>query len=187
MKTPICPVCAGKQKRNGKTTAGKQRWRCTLCNASKTHKIDSRAKHLKSFLDWLLSRKRLADMPGTGKTFRRNTAEFWKLWPLPQKTGEIYRVVYVDGFYLGRKAVILIARNDDYVLSCYIAKSENKRAWKALLRGIAPPSMVVTDGGSGLASAVKEIWPQTAVQRCLFHVFCQIRRYTTARARLPVT
>ena len=44
--------------------------------------------------------------------------------------------------------------------------------------------MVVADGGSGFAAAVAEGWPQTRVQRCTFHAFCQVRRYTTSRPRL---
>ena len=44
--------------------------------------------------------------------------------------------------------------------------------------------MVVADGGSGFAAAVAEEWPQTRVQRCTVHAFCEVRRYTTSRPRL---
>ena len=43
--------------------------------------------------------------------------------------------------------------------------------------------MVVTDGGSGFKKVCKHIWKKTRVQRCLYHVFCQIKRYTTSRAK----
>ncbi|GHT79458.1 transposase [Actinomycetota bacterium] len=97
---------------------------------------------------------------------------------------EIHRVVYVDGIYLGRKAVILIAKSDDYVLGWYLARTENSVAWEALLSRIAPPKMVVSDGGSGFEKARKRVWGDTAVQRCTFHVFCQVKRYTTTRPNL---
>lgn len=44
--------------------------------------------------------------------------------------------------------------------------------------------MVVTDGGSGFASAVAAEWPRTRVQRCVFHAFCQVKRHTTSRPKL---
>ncbi len=42
----------------------------------------------------------------------------------------------------------------------------------------------MTDGGSGFASAVKKEWPSTRVQRCAFHAFCKVKRYTTTRPKL---
>ena len=86
-------------------------------------------------------------MPGNGRTFRRRTSKFWALWPLPDVVDEIHRVIYVDGLYLARNVVILIAASDDYVLSWYLARSENSHAWEALLSRIAPPDIVITDGG----------------------------------------
>lgn len=44
--------------------------------------------------------------------------------------------------------------------------------------------MVVSDGGHGLAKALKEVWPQTKVQRCTFHVYCTVRSCTTLKPRL---
>jgi len=155
-----------------------------VCNASKVHKIDNEAKHLQEFLDWLLSRKRQSDMSGQGRSFRRRTSHLWNIWPLAPTTGEIHRVIYVDGIYLSRNTVVLIARSDCYVVGWYVAKSENAQAWAALLSKIAPPEVVVCDGGSGFEKARRVIWPDTRVQRCTFHIFRQIRRQTTSRPRL---
>ena len=52
-----------------------------------------------------------------------------------------------------------------------------------LLQRIAASNMVVTDGGSRFKKVCKHIWKKTRVQRCLYHVFCQIKRYTTSRAK----
>jgi len=171
--------------RYGKTKAGAQRWYCAACKASATHSYNKDAKLFKQFLDWLLSRKRQADMPKDARTFRRKVLRFWSIWPMPPVTGEAYRVVYVDGIYLARNIVVLIARSDRYVLSWYLARSENSGAWAALMMRIVPPSMVVCDGGSGFEKARRKIWPHTKVQRCTYHAFCQVRRYTTSRPRLP--
>lgn len=184
MKVKICPSCGSAMKRNGKTSSGAQRWRCRACNSSSVHRIDSSAKDLDLFLRWLFSKQRQRDMPGGGRTFRRKTSKFWKLWPLPYETGEIHRVIYIDGIYLARDLVVLIACSDEHVISWHLARSENSRAWEALLCHIPSPEMVISDGGSGFEKARKRIWPTTRVQRCTFHAFCQVRRYTTSRPRL---
>ena len=183
MNVVRCPSCGGAMKRNGKTSAGRTRWRCKACGASTTGHIDNSAKRLDEFLGWLLSKKRQADMPGAGRTFRRRTAEFWHVWPLPPVTGEVCRVVFVDGIHLGRRACVLVARSEEHVLGWYVAKSENSAAYKALMARIAPPDVVVTDGGSGFQKARRQLWPEARVQRCTFHAFEQVKRYTTTRPR----
>ena len=79
-------------------------------------RIDSAAKLLEAFLGWLLTRRRQADMPGAGRTFRKKTARFWEIWPMPPKVEAPRRVVYVDGMHLGRRAVVLIASDDRHAL-----------------------------------------------------------------------
>ena len=184
MSAPKCPICNQDMKKHGKTSAGRQRWRCKKCSLTKTNKINSDAKQLEEFLSWLLSKQRQLDMPGEGRWFRKRTAKFWGIWPLPPLIDEIHRVVYVDGIHLSRKAVVLIACSDEFVLGWYLARQENSRAWEALLSRIAPPDMVVTDGGTGFAKACRKVWPQTEIQRCVFHAFNQVKRCTTAKPRL---
>lgn len=183
MKAHACPLCGARMKRNGRTSAGRTRWRCTSCGASTVRRIDSSAKLLESFLGWLLTRERQADMPGGGRTFRRKTARFWEIWPMPPKVEAPRRVVYVDGIHLGRKAVVLIASDGERVLGWHLCRSENSRAWAALMSRIAEPEVAVSDGGDGLAKALKKAWPGARHQRCVFHAFSQVRRYTTTRPR----
>jgi len=171
--------------RYGKTSAGSQRWQCKSCKATETHHANNDAKLLKAFLAWLLSGRLQKDMPGGGRTFRRKTSKLWNIWPLPPLIDEVHRVVYVDGIYLGRKAVILVARGEKNVLGWYLARTENSRAWQALMARIAQPEVVVSDGGSGFEKARRRTWPGASVQRCTFHAFCQVKRYTTSRPKLP--
>lgn len=62
MNNPRCGVCGAKTKRNGRTSAGTQRWRCTKCGSSSVRKIDNEAKALGAFLAWLLSKDAIADL-----------------------------------------------------------------------------------------------------------------------------
>ena len=94
-------------------------------------------------------------------------------------------VLFVYGIYLGRKACILICCDEKYVLGWYLCRYEHAGAWTSLMSRIAEPEIVVSDGGSGFTKALKKAWPKAEHQRCLFHVFSQIKRYTTTRPKTP--
>lgn len=98
--------------------------------------------------------------------------------------GELRRVLHVDGTWFARDLVVLICCGGERAVSWYMARSENSRAWSALMSPIPAPEVVVTDGGSGFAKAVRETWPRARVQRCTFHAFSQVERYTTTRPKL---
>lgn len=176
-----CPACGEKCGRYGKTKAGSQRWFCNRCKMTFTQKIDNKTKAFHLFLKWLFGKETQSEMPGEGRTFRRRTAKLWEIWPMPPKIEESKDVLFLDGIYLGRKACILICCDEKNVLGWYLCRYEHSGAWMALMKRIAEPRMVVSDGGSGFAKALKAAWPNAKHQRCLFHVFCQVRRYTTTR------
>lgn len=178
-----CPYCGEKSSKYGRTGAGTQRWKCGNCNNTFTEKVDSSAKLLTQFLRWLFSKEVQADMPGKGRTFRRKTAKFWSIWPLPPKIEEQYDVLYLDGIYLSRKLCVLICCSDEHVLGWYVCRYENSRGWKALMERIVAPRVVISDGGYGFAKALRESWPHTNHQRCIFHAFTQVKRYTTGRPK----
>lgn len=100
---------------------------------------------------------------------------------------EVHNVVFVDGICLGCKTVVLIACTPDYVLGRYVARTENSRAWTALMQRIAPPLLVVCDGGGGFEKALRRVWSDSEHQRCTFHVFTQIRQATITRPKLEAS
>lgn len=185
MKHVICPVCGSVCIKYGKNRVGTQRWFCRSCSMAFTQKIDTSAKNLQIFLKWLFSKQIQKDMPGGGRTFRRKTSMFWDIWPLPPKIEGKRDVLYLDGIYVSKKVCVLICCDKDNVLGWYLCRKEHSGAWIALMRRIAEPEIVVSDGGYGFAKALKKVWPNARHQRCLFHVFCQVRRYTTSRPKTP--
>ena len=170
-------------KRSGRASAGSQRWRC---GSSTTPSYDDTAARLGEFPAWLTSKDTQLSMPGRGRTFRRRTAEFWRVWPMPEPTGEACRVLFADGIWLARDLVVLIAHDGEHVVSWYMAQAESSRAWEALMEPIPAPDVVACDGGTGFERARRRAWPRTRVQRCLSHAFCQVRRCATRRPRLQV-
>ena len=167
----------------GKTRTGRQRWYCKECHSVFVNPINKTAHDFKHFIQWLFSKNVQRSMPGDGRDFRRKITKFWGIWPMPPKIESPMNVVYVDGIYLGRKACILICCNERYVLGWYLCRYENSRAWEALMQRIAAPAMVVSDGGHGFRKALKRVWPKAKLQRCTFHAFLQVKRYTTGRPK----
>lgn len=185
MKKVRCPYCGFASWKYGKTSAGSRRWKCQKCHRVFTLRIDREVKNLVLFLDWLFSKVVQKEMAGEGRNFRRKTAKYWEIWAMPPKIEEHKEVLFVDGLYIGRKACILICCDEEHVLGWYLCRREKAASWEALLSRIAEPHIVVSDGGPGFRKALKKVWPNAKPQRCLFHVFSQIRRYTTANPRTP--
>ena len=128
-------------RRNGTTSSGRQRWRCGGCGSSSVRKIDSRAKRLGLFLRWLLSKQTQSDMGCSRSTFKRATREFWEIWPIAPWTGEVCDVVFLDGIWIGRDAVVLIACTREHVVAWHLAERECAGAWAALMMRVPAPAI----------------------------------------------
>lgn len=115
---------------------------------------------------------------------QRHNCPFWVYWALPPIIDEVYPIIHVDGIYLGRTVVVLIAYSCEHVLGWYLAQRETSCAYQALFARIAPPDLVVMDGGPGLARAVHTAWPHAKIQRCVWYLHSLVTRYTTQRPRL---
>ena len=173
-------------KRNGRTSSGRIRWRCRNagCGSSRTQSRDNSARDLRCGLDWLFSKQSQAEHRLPARTLRRRCELMWGLWPPVPLVDEVHHVVHVDGIHLHRDAVVLIAVAGGHVIGWHVAKSEKAAAWQCLMARIAPPDVLVCDGGGGVLKAAKATWPDTRIQRCLFHVQANILELTGRRPRL---
>ena len=110
-------------------------------------------------------------MPGHGRTFRRQIADFWQIWPMPPKIETSRDVVFVDGIYLAKKACVLICYDGEHVLGWYLCRSEQSRSWQSLMQRIATPIVVVSDGGPGLRKALKKFGVRPNFNVVLFMLY----------------
>lgn len=183
---PLCGVCGAKMVKNGRTSAGRTRWRCRACGASSVQRRGdvTRRAQLDRFIDWVLGSASQRSLGGTGRSFRASTAWCWNIEiPQPRVTGEVLDSVMLDGTYL-QGWCLLIAFSGDHVLGWQWCDRESQPAWIALLKRLPAPGMVVVDGGSGVAAALSQCWPHTPVQRCYFHIFRTVTRHLTMHPRL---
>ena len=144
----------------------------------------TRRHQLTAFLTWLSGKQSQSEIDGrTGRSFRHSTAWCWDIEPSLGKVTTTHRQVLVDGIWVGSWCLLIAITERLEVLAWQWAGSESTAAWTALLERIPAPTVIVCDGGTGLASAIRRTWPNAQTQRCLFHVQMNIRRYLTFRPR----
>ena len=186
-KSTLCLVCESPLVKNGKTTAGTQRWRCPSCGASSTRRRPdvTRREQLRGFVSWLVgkSTQAEADQTATGRSFRRRTAWCWSLVPRLGPVEKIHHAVLVDGVWIGTWCLLIALSDTGRVLAWQWCARESIAAWKALLEQVPAPAILVSDGGSGLPSALRACWPETTHQRCLFHLQMNVSRHLTRNPR----
>ncbi|MBL0888947.1 IS1249 family transposase [Myceligenerans indicum] len=181
-----CQVCGGGLKRNGRTSSGKTRWRCTSCGSSSSRSRPdvTRRAQVEAFVAWLTGPVPQAQASqASARSFRRHTAWCWRIEPVIGVTGEVFDEVQLDGIYLAGGWCALIAISRGTVVGLQWCDTEKTAAWMALLERLPAPGVAVVDGVSGLTSALAQAWPDTAVQRCLVHVQRGVRGYLTRHPR----
>ncbi|MCI2267230.1 IS1249 family transposase [Sediminivirga luteola] len=186
---PRCGVCASKLVRNGKTSAGRTRWRCKTCGASQTQARPdtTRKAELAAFLHWLLGPAGVAHLDTPRTTFHRRTQWCWNI-PVapPAATGQIHRQLILDGTYFqGWCVLVAYTGPGGYVLDWQWCDRESTASWTALIERIPAPDIAVIDGNRPCLTVIKKHWPDTKIQRCWFHLRHGIHRHLTRRPVLP--
>lgn len=168
------------QKR-GKTAAGTQRWLCLPCSRSHSlgHETQARGRLLDRFVAWLLGKQSQTELPGvTERTWRIQITWCWEIAPPQERSGEVHQIIVIDGIRIG-SLVCLIARTTEYVIAWAWAPYESSATWSELFDQLPAPGFVVCDGQKGILLALKRSWPETAIQRCHFHVWQNVRTKLT--------
>ena len=114
---PRCGVCENKLVKNGKTSAGRTRWRCKNCGASSTKQRPdiARRAEFEAFMAWLSGSAGLNELGVSIATFSRRTSLCWNVAPTVVPTGEMHHQIMLDGTYFNRWCV-LIAHTGTHVI-----------------------------------------------------------------------
>lgn len=180
-------VCGTRLVKNGRTAAGSQRWRCLSCGASQARRRPdvTQREQLRQFVTWLVGKHTQGEMDGTvtGRTFRRNTAWCWKVEPRLGPATEFHHAILVDGVWISEWCLLIALSDTGRVLAWQWSGGESVAAWKALLEQVEAPAVLVSDGGTGIPTALSACWPETKHQRCLFHLQMRVSRHLTRNPR----
>jgi hypothetical protein len=129
-------------------------------------------------VSWLLGKQSQAELtlPDgiTDRAWRDQTAWCWSVAPYPEQTGEVHPVILLDGIGIG-SLVCLVARTPEFVIGWCWVGWESSHTWAKLLAQFPDPTVVVCDGQKGVLLAIARCWPKTRIQRCIFHVWQNIR------------
>ena len=104
-----------------------------------------------------------------------------------------YEKVREAGVILSQAVLVAVAVDEDgrrQILAVELANRESRSSWRDFLaglkgRGLTGVEFVVSDNHEGLKSAIREVLPEAAWQRCYVHFLGTPS--TTSRARLMTT
>lgn len=112
------------------------------------------------------------------RTWRKQTHWCWQIVPKPALSGMVDPILLLDGIRVG-SLVCLIARAPQYVVAWAWVPYEAGTTWDKLLSLLPAPTVVVCDGQKGILASIPRNWPGTAIQRCHFHVWQNVRAKLT--------
>lgn len=174
-----CFLCGLKLRKNG-VEHGHQRWRCVSCGTSRVrHRKDVTMRiQLHGFVKVLLGVQPRKDTFVGSTHIPPSYSWCWTIIPKPVVTGEIYPYIIIDAKGIGLQAVAIL-RTRDFVVSWRFGQRENSDLWINVFNSIPRPYGVVCDGQTGIYKALRSVWPEIVIQRCMVHIKRNIRTKLT--------
>lgn len=134
-------MCGSPMRKNGTTSAGKQRWRCDSCHTSSVRRREdsTRIAQFHAFLRWVTGTASMqaaaASIGVSTPTFLRAIDWCWKVRPRLGDGGVAHRFVEVDGTYVPYGWCMLVAVGEDgSPIGWQWCHKENTAAYRALMR-----------------------------------------------------
>lgn len=126
----------------------------------------------------------------SSRTLQRRFKTFWLIQP-PRSVDKqrIYDQIFIDGTYFNTKCLV-VAADSCHVINWFWCTKESSWSYMRLLcqmlDELAPPQLVTCDGDSGGLKALRRLWPDIPVQRCIVHVKRNIQRATGLHPTSPM-
>lgn len=180
---------------NGRTSASRQKFLCPRCRFSFVFRnnLNKKYREKKWFDDWILegySVRQLNLISGRSvRTLKRIIAHWLAETPpellIPYRS---FKYLVGDSTYLKHEnCVYTVIDYSTGVVAAYgYGVKENYRMAKAIFSemkaGGCLPVAITLDGNTQVIRAVREVWPNIIVQRCLYHI---LRQGTSWLRRFP--
>ncbi len=172
----------------GKTSKGRQRWFCKNCNLTeiKKRKDISLNNKRKLFLKWILNTYELKKLyPKKSRTtLWKDFKYFWNNPPKIIRPKDKENILLLDAkFIQGRIYTVHIATTKKDVFYWSFYEGENYQSWNNFISKLPESNFVIIDGHGGILKAIKQYWPNTRVQRCIFHIIQHSRNKLTSKPK----
>ena len=174
---------SGDVKLNGHTRCGNQRFRCRECGYTYTfHNYkNKRHKEKKSFTLWITegySIRQLTDISRHGMWKLKQVKQYW-LERKPEQAAYDYRQIkylQFDGTYFRHENCLMVLM--DNITSNVIAHQYHIREnyesayqmFKHMMDHGLQPKAITIDGNTSVIRALRDVWPDIIVQRCIAHI-----------------
>lgn len=181
---PRCISCSKILSSWGKTLSGKKRYGCTVCKKTRVYQKHVRKTDIFSFFKqyvlWGLTYEMLSSISGYSiqhlvekfhEYLKQNPPEVPPIIQNPDK--EAY--LLIDGLWFGRWFVLMVYRQSGNLTILHISTMGREAATRIEkdLKKIQEQYIfngIVSDGGTGIVSAINTIFPHTPHQVCLAHM-----------------
>lgn len=180
----LCKYCKSKNiKRNGKSLAGKQRYFCMCCSKSQSFKNTNRKLHIEKywFRQWIKEAyniRQLSEQSGHSASKIKSIISLNMSKDPPVKTDlSGIRGIMLDGTFIYKRICLFVVMDaeshmvidGEYPLRefCF---SEVVCFLESLKKRGLMPKYVVLDGNPHVIKAIKIVYPEILIQRCLTHI-----------------
>lgn len=186
-------------KLHGHTACGNQRFRCNTCGYSYTfhNLINKRHREKKRFALWITegySVRQLIDIGRHGIWKISQIKKYWLGREPERYGGDFSRVRYLqfDGTYFKHENCLMVLMDNatGKVVSSSYNDRENYACAHQLFEemrccGMQPVAITI-DGNTSVLRALRAVWPDIIIQRCIAHIQRQglawLRRYPRIQA-----
>ena len=166
----------------GKTSRQKQRFKCLQCNITyvrkrKDRKIDNEQRWFQLWVTESYSIRQLSNISRHSEFKLKQIKNYW-LNQRPKKINDFkkYKYLIYDGTYFHETGCLLKLMHveDQAIIDNVYAQKEGyltAHPWFLQLKqqGLNP-RFITMDGEISTMRAVKDVWPKTKIQRCLYHI-----------------
>ena len=193
---PRCITCSKVLSSWGKTSSGKKRYGCSTCKKTRIYQKNVKATDMfnlfKQYILWGLTYEMLSSFSGYSiqhlvEKFHEYLEQYPPELPLLDQSDIPQTFLLIDGLWFGRWFVLMVYRQSGNLTILHISSMGKEAATRIEkdLKKIQENYLftgIVSDGGTGILSAVNEIFPYTPHQICLAHlhrgIIAAIGRYS---------
>lgn len=195
-KPPKCKSCSRQLIAWGRASSGKKRYRCSRCGITRIYHKKTTKNSLfslfRQYILWGVTYQMLSSLSGYSIRFleeqfhnylKQSSPELPLFIQPPNK--EAY--LLIDGLWFGRWFVLMVYRQSGNLTILHISTMGREAATRIEkdLKKIKENYIfngIVSDGGTGIVSAINEVFPHTPHQVCLAHmhrgIIASIGRYS---------
>lgn len=178
-----CPYCQSEEvELYGKTAQKKQRYHCSVCHRTyiweeKYNRVYRRRYWFELWIREGYSLRRLSQVSGYSASTLKRIKNYW-LERSPEgniRFSDIHYMIY-DATYFHKDGCMLNlmdATNQKIIGTRYVNKESFKEVYPwfiDLKRQGLNPKYITTDGHRAILRAMRMVWSEAGLQRCLYHI-----------------